>query len=385
MKLRHLSRFLLVGLGLLQLPSLLADTTGDQELAWIEGRFFDVIGTDNRSVSFASALGEQIVEQFQRYLRAGEHDSSRRILVTLHPRKLPNFKGDYRVKISSRGYVSLDFYWNEQLSFETTCLALTEAYTLHYARVNYGIGADKRICFWAFSALFSRSYLILRPAQKTNFVHLARKSSIPDIHYLLSAHLDKSTERQLLYQGYWLFEVLREAGLSNAQLASLLDQAIAGIDVTRQIQEQVIPQNEENRDALLEDWWQIQWINYQSRSHEFCDTLEISRLWIEKMIQFDVYRSAGGKLKDLMELWDYRDDEALRSVLRARCELIRLRLERVNPAYFNATVSLGGLYETVMIADNKHEFISAVLSFLNDWEDTKRLNAEVDEFLSACD
>lgn len=103
------------------------------------------------------------------------------------------------------------------------------------------------------------------------------------------------------------------------------------------------------------------------------------------MENFDAYLASGGHLNDLMELWTYRHDEALRSILSARCEIIRLRIERVNPAYFNTALSMGALYETVLEAENKHEFVSAVVTYLNDWEDTKRLHARVDELLSACD
>ena len=103
------------------------------------------------------------------------------------------------------------------------------------------------------------------------------------------------------------------------------------------------------------------------------------------MADFSVYSATTGKLKNFIELWDCRHDENLRSVLSARCEIIRLRLEQINPAYFNVALSLGALYETVLGAQNKHEFVRSLSIYLNDWEDTKRLHARTDELISACD
>ncbi len=82
-----------------------------------------------------------------------------------------------------------------------------------------------------------------------------------------------------------------------------------------------------------------------------------------------------------MELWTHRADEALRAVLAARQQIIALRLERVNPAYFNAAQSLGALYETTLQTERRFEFIHAFTAYLSDWEDTKRLHEKAHELL----
>lgn len=385
MKLNRRSLSCFFWLVLLHLSSLCAVAEENQEIAWLEGRFFDVVGTDNRSVSFANVLGEHIAEICQRYLKVGSHNFPSRMLVTLYPEERLNFEENYRIQISPRGQVSLSFRWDESLSFEDICLAFTKSYLTQYARFNYGVGAEERIRFWVLSNLFTRSYLSLRPAQLTNLIRKARESEIPTIQSLLSLSLSEATTKELnLNQGYWLSQVLRDFGLTNSQLSELLDWAIAGVDVTYLIVEWTMAENEENPVTLLEELWQSQAQNYLTQEYEFCDTLEISRLWIAEMNNFDAYRANGGKVDNLMELWDYRNDEILRSVLSARCEIIRLRLRQVNPAYFNTARSLGALYETILESENKHEFISAMLFFLNDWEDAKRLDSRVAELTAEC-
>lgn len=376
----------LIGIVLLYLFSLCAVAGEGEEIVWIEGRFFDVIGTDNRSVSFANVLGDHVAEMCHRYLKAGSHNFPKRILVTLWPEGRMEFEGPYRIGISPRGQVGLNLCWNESLNFEVTCRAFTEAYILHYARFNYGVDAEKRIRFWAVSALVLRNYLSLRPAQMANYINEARQSEMLEIETLLSLHLFKVTaEKVNFHQGYWMFQILRESGLTNSQVVALLERAVAGENVEAQVVEALFPENEGQTSARLEAWWQNQISNYLAREQEFCDSLEISRLWIQEMANFDVYNGSGEQLKNLMGLWNYRENKELRSILSARCEIIRLRIEQVNPAYFNAALSLGALYETVLDAEHKHEFIRAVTLYLNDWEDTKQLHARTDELMSACD
>ena len=378
-------RFFCIGFVSLYLPFLCLNADGDEKIAWVEGRFFDIIGTDNRSVSFVNALAEHVAETCHQ-LKAGSHDFPRNILVTLRPGKRVEFEENYRIWVSPRGQVNLDFCWDESLSFETTCRALAEAYLLHYARFNYGLKADERIRFWACSALVSQSYLNLRPARKVNYIDKARQSEMLEIGTLLSLYWLEATEKKLdLNQGYWVFQILRESGLTNPQVTALLDRAIAGENVETLIVKALFSENDGRSKARLEKWWHSQLRSYLAQEHEFCDSLITSRSWIQEMADFDVYSASTGKLKNLMNLWDCRDDKNLRSVLSARCEIIRLRMEQVNPAYFNAALSLGALYETVLEAENKHEFVRALSVYLNDWEDTKRLHARVDELISECD
>lgn len=379
-------RSFLIWIVLLYLFSLCAVTGEGEEIVWIEGRFFDIIGTDNRSVSFANVLGDHVAEMCQRYLKVGSHHFPKRIQVTLWPEGRMEFEGPYRIGISPRGQVGLNLRWNESLDFEVTCRAFTEAYVLHYARFNYGVDAEKRIRFWAVSALVLRNYLSLRPARMANYIHEARQSELLEIEPLLSLYLSEMTaEKMNFHQGYWMFQILRESGLTNSQVTTLLERAIAGENVATRIAEALFPKDEGQASARLEAWWQSQISNYLAREREFCDSLEISSLWIQEMANFDAYEVSGEKLKNLMGLWNYRYNEELRSILIARCEIIRLRIEQVNPAYFNAALSLGALYETVLDAEHKHEFIRAITLYLNDWEDVKQLHARTDELMSVCD
>lgn len=382
MKSRSYSQFF-VCLVLGCLP-LLGVAQSDDRLSFVEGRYFEVVGTDQRSVSFANTLGEHVVELCASYLQAGRHDFPQRIFVALRPEDHVEFDGAYQIQIGARGQVSLNFRWDAALSFETMCRALTEAYLVRYANFNYGPGASDRIRFWAVSALGSQCYLNLRPAQQGQYIQEARETGLLKVSSLLTLDWASSRENGVSpRQGYWVLYALRQRGLGRGDGGALLDQAIAGRDVTVAVEMAIQPTDAEQQTITLEAWWQSEMVAYLSQELEHYESLDVSRTWIEELANFDAYRVSGGELKNLMELWTHRDDEALLAVLAARHQIIALRLERVNPAYFNAAQSLGVLYETTLQAERRFEFLHAFTAYLSDWEDTKRLHDKTHVLLGA--
>lgn len=373
--------FVCLVLGMLPL---LGVAQADEKLSFIEGRYFEVVGTDHRSVSFANTLGEHVVELCASYLRAGSHEFPQRIFVALRPEGRVAFDGAYQIQIGARGQVTLNFRWDAALSFETVCRAFTEAYIVRYVNFNYGAGASDQIRFWAVSALGSQSYLSLRPAQQGQYLQEAREAGLLKVSSLLTLDWASAREGGLSpRQGYWLLYALRQRGLGRNDVGALLDRAIAGRDVTVAVEVAIQPVDANQQTITLDAWWQSQMVGYLSQDIEHYESMDVSRAWIEDFANFDAYRASGGELKNLMSLWTHRNDDALRAVLGARCEIIALRLERVNPAYFNSAQSLGALYETTLQTERKFEFIHALTAYLSDWEDTKRLHEKTHELLVA--
>lgn len=383
MKARHCFQlFACVVLSLLPIHAL--GQQSDEKFTFVEGRYFEVVGTDHRSVSVINRLGEHVVELCASYLRAGSHDFPQRIFVALRPEDRVEFDGEYQIQIGARGQVSVDFRWDAELSFEVVCRALTEAYVVRYANFNYGPGASDRIPFWAVSALGSQCYIQLRPAQQGQYIKEAQADGLLKISSLLRLGWEDGREEGVsLRQGYWVLYALRQRGIARSDIGILLDRAVAGRDATAALETVVQPTDEDQQAITLDEWWQNQLVSYLSQDVEYCESLDVSRAWIEELVNFDAYRASGGELKDLRGLWQHRDSEALRTVLAARHEIIALRLERVNPAYYNSAQSLGALYETTLHAERRFEFIHALTAYLSDWEDTKRLHAKTHELLNA--
>lgn len=356
----------------------------DDKLTSIESRYFEIFGTDARSVSFVNSLGEHVVEILHSCLHTGSHEFPQAIVVKLQSEEAVEFEGAHHITSGVRGQVELKLRWCASLNLETLCRALTEAYLVRYATFNYGPEMELRTRFWVVSALTSWSYINLRPAQKTAFIEEAREHGISDIASLLAYDLESgSAEKQMQRQGYWILYTLLNSRLEYATINELLERAIKGLDLTAMLAETVgLNGNEKDLGFALEKWWRHQMNINLSQNNEYCDSLEISQKWINELTVFDLQAFSDPGLEDLADLWGYRNDDDLRSILEARCEIIRLRIGRANPAYFNTALSLGNLYKTVLESERKHEFVHALTIYLSDWADAKRLHKKTIELLS---
>jgi len=355
-----------------------------ETLDFVEGRYFEVVGTDNRSVSFVNTLGEHVAELCATYLQVGSHEFRQRIFVALRPVEHVEFDGDYQINTGARGQVSLDSRWEATLKLETVCRALTEAYIVRYANFNYGVEASEHIRYWVMSALGSQSYLSLRPAQQGQYIQEARQAPLLKVTSLLSLKWGLGREGELSpRQGYWVLYAMRQRGLLRSDVGVLLDRAVAGMDVSVALELAIQPTDADQQASTLDRWWQRQMADYLAQETEYYESLDASRVWIAELANFDTYRASGGELENLMGLWTQRDNQTLRAILAARREIIALRMERVNPAYFNSAQSLGALYETALESNRRFEFIHAFTTHLSDWENTKRLHDMTDELLDA--
>lgn len=366
------------------MPLAAAQGHSETNLTFIEGRYFEVVGTDYRSVSFANTLGTHVIELCASYLVTSRQQFSQPIVVTLRPPEYVEFDGNYQLQLGARSQVRVDFRWDASLQMETMCHAFAEAYILQYVNFNYGPDASDRIRFWPVSALGVQSYLSLRPAQQIDYIREVREAGVFRLSALLDLDRDTAAANAWsLRQGYWVLRALRQHGFIQSDIKALLGQAVVGHDVSDLIQRAIQPITADQPPITLEAWWQSQMLACLSKDYEYYDGLDRSRAWIEALIDFEAYRAAGGELNNLMDLWVHRSDEALRAVIKARREIIILRIERVNPAYFNAAQSLGALYETTLAAEHTFEFIHAMTSYLTDWEDSKRLHDETHQLLNA--
>jgi hypothetical protein len=355
-----------------------------ERLDFVEGRYFEVVGTDNRSVSFVNTLGEHVVELCASYLHVGSHEFPQRIFVALRPEEHVGFDGNYQINTGARGQVSLDFRWESALNLETVCRALAEAYIVCYANFNYGPEASEHIRYWVMSALGSQSYLSLRPAQQGQYIQEARQAGLLKVTSLLSLEWGVGRDNELSpRQGYWVLYAMRQRGILRSDIGVLLDRAVAGQEVSDALAVAIQPTDADQQTSTLDTCWQRQMVEYLSQDTEHYESLDASRVWIAELANFDTYRASGGDLETLMGLWMQRDNQSLRAILTARREIIALRLERVNPAYFYSAQSLGALFETALESNRRFEFIHAFTTYLGDWEDTKRLHDMIDELLDA--
>lgn len=349
------------------------------------GTYFEVVGVDQRSVSYVADLGTRLVQSLSRFLEKGGVMFPERIFVTLRPQDAVDFEGSHRIRFVERGGVYLDFHWEAGLELETVCHALTEAYLLRYAIFNYGPTAPEQFPTWVVSALGSQAYLSLRPAMYTAFIRDLERRATPDLAELLETRWPERGETanlSNLRDGFWVLVSMRQSGLDRRTITSVMEQAIAGANLHGRLQEMLQPMAPADPKVDLQDWWQMQRNAALAGHQEIREPMATSRQWLEALAGFEGVAVEDSTIKNMRGLWQHRNDPALRTVLTARRELLGLRMTRVNPAYFNAARSLGALMEVVLEADRMHEFVAALTTYLNDWEDAKRLESQIHQALA---
>ena len=348
---------------------------GAQAVVSEVSRDLEVVGTDQASVARAHALGTHVLQRCRQWLQQKGDGPPRALFVTLRPVDRADFEGEYRVRVGTRGVVTLDFRWTASLSLETACHAFAEAAIIRYAYFNYGPSAPAQVRFWPVAALGAHSYVSLRSAEKLNYIESARRHGVGALQPLLEQNLNAAAAAAASPRsGYWLWMSLREAGLGQAVVADLLRRAIAGWNIEPKLESILRAASVDSAPIDLEAWWQTQTEQWLSRSYDACESLDVSRDWIAEMADFERYRSEGGELANLRSLWRHRSNAELRAVLSARREMIRVRLQRVNPAYFNAAHALAALYTTTLDATRAHQFTAALAIYLSDWQDTLQMH-----------
>jgi hypothetical protein len=115
------------------------------------------------------------------------------------------------------------------------------------------------------------------------------------------------------------------------------------------------------------------------REYEVVESMEETRIWMSAVSNFDapIQTEAGVLQVNLRTLWKHRDSEALIELVEARYEILRLRMLRANPAYFNAAHSLGSLFEVLLQDGPSHKFVHALAVFLSDMEDAKAMQEAI--------
>ena len=355
--------------------------SGRQEaLTSLEGVHAEVVGEDRRSVAFVSELSAHLQESLEPWLARGSGAIPHRLLVVLVPSAQADFDGPYSVRPGTRGLVRVDLRWGPDLDLRTTCIALAEAFLTRYAIFHYGPRAPAELPAWVASALGYEGYLRLRPAVSSHLlakVGAARSMPLAAVLGQAAGEVEAAG-----IQGFKLLVLMRQSGFTAATVREVIDTALGGGSIGPVLQGVLRPLQEEAEGLDPKAWWQRGGSSLNPAAGERFDSLAVSRRWLDKLADFEALAVEGETIETLRDLWKLREAAALQTMVSARLELIRMRLSRVNPAYFNAARSLGALYETVLDADYAHEFVRSLTTYLTDVEDTKRLHEAVDQALN---
>lgn len=358
---------------LLQMPV----SGADSRLYTAQNAQFEIVGLHSRSVNYVEELSRHIVVVAARYLDPGGLQFPQRILVSLKPPEFANFEGNYSVRYAMRGFVNLDIRWEASTSLLATCRALAEALLVRYSIFNYGQAGPGFLPKWPATAIGTKAYLKLRPAQSQRLSVWSDLSATPH----LAALIGRKWDAPVVDLNGYLFLLAMERELERREVRILMGQSIAGANIVELLAER-IPSSPEADPMDFDAWWRASFLELQAPAEGVMETMAVSRAWIEALGEL-----GSAELKDLnlAQLWNERENVEVRGLIEARYEIIKLRIARVNPAYFNAARSLGALFETYLMGEHRHKYIFNLSVFLGDFEDSKALEVTVGEALNAPD
>jgi len=334
-------------------------------------RYFEIFGLHPRSVSYVQELSALVGRVGEDLFEPQQMAFPNQIFVTLRPEQYVDFEGLYRVRIGARNAVELELRWTENTTIENACLALSEALLIQCALFNYGPQATSSVQPWTLHALATVARLELRPALLVDLRKEVSAQSLPELSRISDFH-----DPELSPYGYWLLRALKNSSLPNALVRRLFQRAVGGVDIRTDLNQIFESQT---RDETANIWWQTQIDLLLRAGTEAIEAMEDSREWLSSLIEF-----GQSPLPDdpevslnLGSLWKMAEVPAVRELIEARYEILRLRMTRINPAYFTAARSLGIVLESFLEGEAPHRYLAVLTTFLRDFEAARSMERAI--------
>ena len=346
---------------------------------------FDVIGMHMRSVSYVTELSAFSVQIAERYLPREGLTFPSNILISLRPGEHVDFLGDYRIRFAERGSIQVDLRWEDSMTLERSCYAISEALLVQYAIYNYGTKAPDKIRSWTIDALANDVYISLRSAEFADLLKVAQEMDVPQLTEILEP--SRSTFAVPSAGGYWLLQIMKSGTLGRPVSRSLFQQAIAGIDIEGALTAAIESRRPAAELLPLQTWWVQELSLMFDQEYEVVETMGVSRDWLSKLGRFDIplilgLQPANEELKlDLRAIWTHRAIPKVQELVQARYEILRLRMARVNPAYYNSALSLGKLFEGILNDESSHKYLHSLTMYLSEWVDAKEMQDSLENIL----
>ena len=181
---------------------------------------------------------------------------------------------------------------------------------------------------------------------------------------------------------------MKSGSLERTVLRSLYQQAIAGIDIEEALAAALWASQPTAELLSVQTWWEQQLGFIFGQEYEVVETMEVSREWLATLGRFDTWLNPGSQeateeLKlDLRAIWTHRAKSEVQELIQARYEILRLRMVRINPAYYNSAHSLGVLFESILNDELAHKYLHSLTIYLSEWVDAKEMQESLENILN---
>ncbi|WP_309395844.1 hypothetical protein [Cerasicoccus maritimus] len=291
-----------------------------------------------------------------------------------------NYNAPYIIKQQPNGNYYVYIAWNEDTRFGDVCQALASSLVRRAAVWRYGKSAGETAPQWLELALGQLLEAAIRPGYADVQREKALKRPPMGLDQLLNAEGPFGLEQEkVALNAVWFFRLLEnripERTLFRKVLAAFLNDLNPNYVMVK-----AFPNAFENQQQL-EMWWAVGFqAMARSRETPFF-TMGQSRDMIRDLAILTVsikgvdHRMAG------MSLWQNRALPEVQSALQMRHREVKLELQRTNPVYYNAILSLGLFFEVAMNSEEAPPVEAANARFLSDYRDAQELELEIKRLL----
>ena len=353
--------------------------------------YFEVAGTDFVSVQFVSHMAQE----------AGEYCASivpmsnalpRPILVELVPDDRANFQVPFLIRPQANGNVNVYLRWNESATIKDTCQALVSAYLVRCAIWRFGHSAAPEVPDWLEIGLGLGLQVHLRPALIDEVVEASSKDQpwpLERIFKLKGNEGLQSPEARRVC--FWLVRFLDNQSPDRERYQRLMLGFLRNLPpydlLATSFPEKVTDLHATNL------WWAVGYeATIRSRQSPFYSLDQSSKL-VREIATITAEQDGQDIRLGLEQLFEFRGNTALTRAAQQRVREIKLELQKINPVYYNALLSLGLAYEAWLemeapvgeedeLSPEQKAFAQALVLFERDFEAAQLLDLEIKRLLN---
>jgi len=338
---------------------------------------FSVIGLSFDGTQTVGAMSDQMERLGLRYFPEAQ-DIPEPIRVMLV--RSPDFEAPYTVKMQPNGNYFVYIDWNEDTRFGDVCQALASAFVRRTAVWRFGQSGGPAAPDWLELAFGQ----LLEAAIRPGYADVQREKALVrppmGLEELLNASgpFDLQQEKVAL-NAVWFFRLLQTRIPDRMHFRRVLAAFLKGLNPAY-VLVKAFPGEFETREEL-EMWWAVGFQSMaRSRETPFF-SMEQSRELIRDLAIVTVNIDGQDRRMAGPNLWEFRDRAEVASALKLRHREIKLELQRVNPVYYNAVLSLGLFFEVAMASEDLAAVKAANERFLGDYRAAQELEIEIKRLL----
>jgi len=210
---------------ILYLQVLLASS--ETKLVTSENDYFEIIGTDLRSVSFLNDLSVFTASVILNELSFSFKDPPRKVLGRL--REFDDVDS-YSCPISEDGSITLNFNWNESLSLEQAIEGITIAFIQSYCFSNFGNQFLDQTIYkaWSIQCLSALVEIRLRPKTEKLFWSDSETNTL-SVEFF--DHSFFSSDRVVKKNAFLIWEIIKASPFSKKEKRGLFFKSFQGMNV----------------------------------------------------------------------------------------------------------------------------------------------------------